>query len=138
MIPSLEANQSAASSLLKLEEFDSKVGSISDIIAQLKKTYEQVGEHSEEKADKLKHMAQNISGLIGVFDTMVATHSKERAGKSEEDNENQAQEGILTESISDIKQNFKLMEDRFISLSKVAGDAPAAGSSQTAAYDLIK
>ena len=115
---------------MNLSDLDGKMKSLADIVADLKKSFETADEKSEERADKLKRVAGTIKDLIGSVD-QLASQGDLQKGEREEDSESHA--GQLIEAIGDLKQNFKVMEDRFVNLSKVGGDGPASNNPQTVA-----
>lgn len=131
IIPPPEIKTPNPGSNLNLSDLDDKMKSLSDVVSDLRKSYDHAGEKSEEKTDKLKKAAINLKDLIGSFEMLVSTQTKVK--KSEVDEEFETTAGQLIESIGEIKQNFRQMEDRFASLNKVAGDAPAANTAESVA-----
>lgn len=128
-IPPFEPKKTEPSSNTSLADLDGKMQSLSDIVADLKKSFDTAGEKSEDRADKLKRVAGTIKDLIGSVDHLATQGGLNK--EVEEDSEPHA--GHIIEAIDDLKQNFKVMEDRFVSLSKVGGDGPASNNPQTVA-----
>lgn len=129
VIPPFESKKSESQSTTHLSDLDDKMKSLADIVAELKKSFDTADEKSEERSDKLKRVAGTIKDLIGSVDHLAIQGGLNR--EPEEDSEPHT--GQIMEAIDDLKQNFKVMEDRFVNLSKVGGDGPASNNPQTVA-----
>lgn len=119
IIPSLE--NKASISMVTLSAIDTKMRQLSNSFSEIKNSMATKDNEAIKNEDYLKlctHLKELIASVEGMSNSKA-----QLAEQDEDDYEGQGNGARLKESITDIKQSMKLIEDRYTGLSNLAGDS---------------
>ena len=101
-------------------EFDEKMKLLSKSVGELKYGLEE-STKSDANAARYSKLASNLKELIASFEHMMLKGPKLEQADEGEDVPGQLATQ-MKEALGDIKVNFKVIEDRYVELAKLAGD----------------
>jgi hypothetical protein len=105
---------------MSFSEFDEKVKLLSNSVGELKYGLEE-GSKSDGNAARYSKLATNLKELITSFELMMGKGATVEHTDEGEDVPSQLA-SQMKEALGDIKVNFKVIEDRYVELAKLAGD----------------
>jgi hypothetical protein len=118
VIPQMD--QKAPISMVSSLDLDEKMKLFSNSVRDIQECLNGKSEQPAKSEDYVK-LCAHLKELIAGVEYIVA-ESKQSQDAEYDDDEGQGNNARLKESISDIKQGMKLIEDRYAGLSNLAGD----------------
>lgn len=126
----METRASAITSTISLSVFDDKMKLLSDSIKEIKSSVDSSGEQA--KNQDYAKLCGHLKELIASVEKVVPANRSD-----DEDEDDQGRETSYKETINDIKQNFKVIEDRYSGLAKLACDSAPVNQEVTEKYVVV-